>query len=127
MQAPDVRTISSMAPLRDLEAGIAIMLLCALFAHAAILPRLGSYNPRIALALLIESLLGVLAVAATVVIAPRKLYLAGFTYVAVFVVIAGIASRHALEKARLRKHVLLGAALMAASVAVAWWMAFAPR
>lgn len=108
----------------DLTAGIFAMLVAALVAHFILIPKLSS---RSALAFVAISLLCLLAVVAMLAVFPSRIYLAGLVYVVVFIFLAGVASYSSPNKHQLRRQAAAGSALMFLSVAVAWWLAFAPR
>lgn len=127
MEAFDLRAISSLAPMGDLTAGIMIMLVAALVAHAAFVPKLCAHSWRKALVFLAVSLLAFLGVISVLPAHPRQLYLASAAYVAVFFVAGCLASRQAPGERQLRARALLGAAGMLVAVAVAWFAAFMPR
>jgi len=127
MEDFDLRAISSVAPTIDLTAGIVIMLMTALIAHAVFIPKLYSHSPRLAIALLAASLLGLLSVAASLAAYPAKIYLTSSTYVAVFAFVGCLASRSSSNKFQLRRRAVAGSALMLFGVGFAWWLAFAPR
>lgn len=124
MEVFDLRSISSVAPMVDLTAGIFAMLVAVLVAHAAFIPKL---NLRSALAFVAFSLLCLLAVVATLAVSPGRIYLASLVYVVVFVLLGGIASHSSPNKPQLRRRAAAGSAFMFLSVAFAWWLAFAPR
>jgi hypothetical protein len=108
----------------DLTAGIFAMLVAVLVAHSIFIPKL---NSRSALAFVAISLFCLLAVAATLAVFPSRIYLAGLVYVVVFISLAGVASRSSPNKPQLWRRAAAGSAFMFLSVAVAWWLAFAPR
>ena len=124
MEVFDLRSISSVAPMVDLTAGLFAMLVAVLVAHAVVIPRL---NRRLAFAFLAISSLCLLTVVATLAISPGRIYLASLIYVAVFVALAGVVSLSVPNKFQLRRWAAAGSAFMAFSVAFAWWLAFAPR
>ena len=124
MEVFDLRSISSVAPMVDLTAGIFAMLVAVLVAHAIFIPKL---NPRSAVAFVAISLLCLLAVVATLAVSPGRIYLASLIYVVAFLFLGGIASRSSLNKPQLRRRAAAGSVLMFLSVVFAWWLAFAPR
>ena len=124
MEVFDLRSISSVAPMIDLTAGIVAMLLAALAAHLVLLPKL---SPRWALAFVAASLLALLAVVATLALYPTKLYFACLIYAVLFVVLGGVVSRGSPNKFQVRRRAAAGSTCMLLTVAFAWWLAFAPR
>lgn len=127
MNAFDLRAISSVAPLLDLQVGIYLMLFAAVIAHALVLPKMGAARLRSAVAFIAVSLLGVAAIMATLAMQPRRLHLACAAYVLVFAVAASVASRGMQHRPSIHKRIFPGAAIMLTSVVLAWWVAFAPR
>lgn len=127
MRAFDLPAIGSVAPTLDLQAGLVLMGVAAVIAHGAVLPPLHARNQRAALALSLAFLLGAGLLVATLQAAPQRFYAASLAYVVAFLLGATFAARNAADTFVLRRRILLGAALMAASVAIAWWLAFAPR
>jgi hypothetical protein len=123
----NLRALSSVAPLGDLQAGICVMLLAVSIAHVAIVPRLCADSPRTTGGFLLCSALGLVAVVTALMTLPRAFYAASVVYVAAFAVAASIASNASAARFALRKRILLSVAVMLASIAVASWMAFAPR
>ena len=111
----------------DLTAGIFAMLVTALAAHVVFIPRFYFHSPRLALAFLAISLLGLLAVVATLAIYPGRIYLASFIYVVLFVFLGCVAPRSSPNTLQLRRRAVAGSAVMLVGVAFAWWLAFAPR
>ena len=124
MEAFNLRAISSVAPMLDLQAGLIAMFVAALVAHVILIPKL---SPRSALAFVAFSLLGLLAVAVTLAASPPRVYLASAIYVVAFVVWAGVVSRSSPNKFQLRRRAMAGSLSMLFGVAFAWWLAFAPR
>ena len=124
MEVFDLRSISSVAPLVDLTAGIFAVLVAVLVAHSILIPKL---NSRSALAFVAISLLCLLAVVTTLAVSPSRIYLAGLGYVVVFLFLAGVASHSSPNKPQIRRRAAAGSAFIFLSVAVAWWLAFAPR
>ena len=122
-----LRAISSVAPTIDLTAGIVIMLMTALVAHAVFIPKLYSHSPRLAITFLAVSLLGLLSVVASLAAYPAKIYLASLIYVAVFAFVGCLASRRSSYKFQLRRRAVAASTFMLFGVGFAWWLAFAPR
>ena len=127
MDVFDLRAISSLAPMVDLTAGIIAMLVAVLAAHAVFIPKLHFHSPRLALAFLAISLLGLFTVVATLAAYPARVYLSSFIYVAVFALLGCVAPRSSPNKFQLRRRAVAGSAFMLFGVAFAWWLAFAPR
>jgi hypothetical protein len=124
MEVFDLRAISSVAPKVDLTAGIFAMLVAVLAAHAVFVPKL---DLRFALVFVAISLLGLLAVVATLAIYPARIYFASFIYLVVFGFFGCILSRSSPNKFQLRRRAVAGSVFMLFSVVFAWWLAFAPR
>ena len=110
----------------DLTAGIIVMLVAVLVAYALFIPKLYFHHPRLGFVFLALSLLGLLPVVATLALYPARIYVATLIYVVVFVFSGCIVTRSSPNKL-LRRRALAGAALMFFGVALAWWLAFAPR
>lgn len=127
MQAVDLQSISAVAPRGDIETGVWLMLLGALAANAVVVPKLASSRLSRAIAFAVASSVGFMGAAMTLLAMPRKLYFASLLYVVAFFVIATLASRGLPERSSLRKRILAAVVLMTASIAMAWWITFAPR
>jgi len=123
----DLREISSVAPVGDLALGIALMLAATSIAHLAIIPKLLSRNARRAKALLILTSFGVIAAIATLAVSPPSLYLATLIYAAAFTVTGLALSWHSIGWRQALARAAVGSACMLVAIAVAHWVAFAPR
>ena len=123
----DLRAINPSVPLIDVLAGVWLMLTTAAIAHVLILPKLGAGRARNAALPAVVTAAGALAILATLAVAPRQLHVACLLYVAVFALAADRASREADPRKVSRKRIALCTAAMAASVAIAWFLASAPR
>lgn len=123
----NLRQISSVAPIGDVVFGLIIVLVAVAVANLAIIPKLFSYNARLAKALLAVTVLGCSAAVITLATQPRQFYFVVGVYIVIFMLSGFSLAWHSIGWRQTTVRVLLGSIGMLVVLTIAHWIAYAPR
>jgi hypothetical protein len=123
----DLRAISPFAPISDLVLGIVLILGAVALANLAAVLNAYRQNVGSAGVLLLITGLGTVAAIVALLIRPPELYRVAFIYAVCFTIAAYVVGARGMGWLRATVRVSFGGACMVVAIAIAYWLAFAPR
>lgn len=123
----DIQSISSVAPLNDIVAGLVIVSIAILIANLAVIPKLMSPNKQSAKAMLTVTALGCVSAVSVLAIWPSRLYIVLLIYAVLFILVGLTVSWRSSERVNITARVLGGSVCILLGWALATFITFAPR
>ena len=123
----DLQAISAVAPIGDLVFGIVVICVAVLVANLAVLPKVASRNSQAAAVLFGVTALGIAATLTVLAVQPPSIFLVVLVYVVAFTLTGLAIAWRDVERFQATVRVVGGSACMLLALAVAQWVAHAPR